>query len=375
MECDSCGQMLPEQAKFCFRCGATIDTLPSPVSSAAPIPIPERGLRRLMIIKMAALVIVFVPVAAIVIVSINTKRSGDKEINPQEQQKLAEQKKRDAEVAAFNNMTAAQHIEQAELALKPGVSLEVIDEALRHVDAISPSAPEAVRSKALGQKLNLARTKLVQADEKKAQQAMEENILRSARTTARQEFINGLRESIRNIGIDASVSEVNGQLVIISDAFKLKPDRDDFIRQTFGSRTRQGLCTMGFKSYAVRTGVIFGNGDEYSLGCPETKEARAARLESERSERQKYADGLQNDLRRGMPGEDIQVTQRGTELVLTGSYARYLGPESRAMWQAMFNDKERSKLCGIGFSGFRQRADPNSTGMFISFGCRTRSNE
>jgi hypothetical protein len=75
-------------------------------------------------------------------------------------------------------------------------------------------------------------------------------------------YLEQLRDSYRNRGVEASVSDVDGQLSIVSDAFKLKPDRDEFIRLTFKPSYRQSLCKLGFKSYAVKSGVMFGDGED-----------------------------------------------------------------------------------------------------------------
>lgn len=70
----------------------------------------------------------------------------DKSIATEEQGKL------DAE-ANFKNMTSAQHIQQARLALEPGATLAAIDEGIRNLDAIPASAPEAAAAKAFKRKL------------------------------------------------------------------------------------------------------------------------------------------------------------------------------------------------------------------------------
>jgi hypothetical protein len=46
-------------------------------------------------------------------------------------------------------MTPTEHIEQAKLALRPGATSAAIQDGLRHLRAIPPSAPEAVRAKTL----------------------------------------------------------------------------------------------------------------------------------------------------------------------------------------------------------------------------------
>jgi hypothetical protein len=194
---------------------------------------------------------------------------------------------------------------------------------------------------------------------------LKEQILNDARKTARKNYIGNMRGIFRENGVDASISDIDGELVIVSDLFKAKPNRDEILQRQFGPSVRQNLCTMGFNTLALKSGVLFGDGDEYSL-CPETKEAREARLQDEFSARQKYIGSLQL-------GEGIQATQEHNEIVLTGSFAKDLSPQMmRAMWASKFDDQTKSNLCGIGFRGLRERTDARSRGTFISFGCGSR---
>jgi len=78
-----------------------------------------------------------------------------RKLTPQETQ-LAREKEQRAEIAKFNAMTPAQHIERARLALKPGASGDAIAEGLRHLKAIKASAPESGRARALERDLTRA---------------------------------------------------------------------------------------------------------------------------------------------------------------------------------------------------------------------------
>jgi hypothetical protein len=199
---------------------------------------------------------------------------------------------------------------------------------------------------------------------------VKQQIISDARKTARENYIHGLREAFRNNGADASVSDTDGELAIVSDALKLKPDRDQLMRQQFGPTVRRSLCTMGFKTIALKSGVILGDGDSYSLGCPETKAETESRRQEERSARQKYVDDLQRDFNTDSQQEEIHVSERGNELILTGRFAKGTSPGMlRAMWTAKFVDQAQENLCGIGFRGLRLRGDVDSSGTFISFGC------
>ena len=127
---------------------------------------------------------------------------------------------------------------------------------------------------------------------------------------------------------------------------------------------------MGFKTFALKSGVIFGDGDTYSLGCPETKEEKEARLEQGRSARQQYVNDLQAKFNRDPDFRNQRVEDQNNELVLTSPAANDLTPAMiRANWGAMFTGDARKNLCGIGFRGLRVQGTVNDTCTFISFGC------
>jgi hypothetical protein len=195
-------------------------------------------------------------------------------------------------------------------------------------------------------------------------------ILNDARKTARENYISTVSEAFRDGGTDASISDIDGELVIVSDLLKLKPNRDEVLRRQFGPAVRRDLCKIGFKTLALKGGVLFGDGDEYSLGCPETKEQKEARLSEQRTARQKYADDLQRTFNSDPQGHGVQMAEGNNELLLTAEFVRGVSPQMiRTIWASKFSDQEKKNLCTIGFRGLRLRADVNSPGTFMSFGC------
>ena len=167
---------------------------------------------------------------------------------------------------------------------------------------------------------------------------LKQKILDEVQTPGRMTYINGLRESFRNAGFDASVSDLHGDLTVVSDALKLKPDRDEFVRRLFGPAVR---------------------------GCREGKEEKAARLDGDRTARENYVDEL-----RGKLGSNMNLQELNNELVLTSASANDLTPAMiRANWGAMFTGEAGKNLCSIGFRGFRVGGTVNDTSTFISFGC------
>lgn len=172
MQCTSCGQTLPERAKFCLRCGTEVSAPMSSRAIAAPQSIAgqvgsaagtvtREFLRAGPKVWIAVVIFVLVLVVLSFLDSSNNNKSEKQREEQQKQQQVAEQKKRDAEVAAFNVMTPSQHIERALLAAKPDATLDAINEAIRNLDAIPVSAPEAATAKALKRKLAISKARLV----------------------------------------------------------------------------------------------------------------------------------------------------------------------------------------------------------------------
>ena len=186
-----------------------------------------------------------------------------------------------------------------------------------------------------------------------------------------------MREVLRNQGVDASILESDGAMIIVSDLLKLKPDRDELMRHAFDRTYRKALCTSGFKTVQLKSGVILGDGDEYSLGCPETKEERMARLQAEQSERQDFVTSLQRDFNSDSEGAaGMRVEQQGDELILTGSSENGEVPPSvlRALVTSGIDEGTKAKLCSVGFRGARARSYPHSSGVYVSFECRNDAN-
>lgn len=177
------------------------------------------------------------------------------------------------------------------------------------------------------------------------------SVLNDAKQAARERYVNKMQAEFRNEGVEATISDLDGAMVVVSDALKLKPDRDRLMRSAFNPAYRRALCTAGFKTVEFRSGAIFGDGDTHSLGCPGTKEERESRLEAQRSQRQAFVDKLQASLNSGAESEgDIQVEQGADVLILTGASAKDVPPKMfRSMFEAEFGDGSDNKLCSVGF--------------------------
>jgi hypothetical protein len=195
----------------------------------------------------------------------------------------------------------------------------------------------------------------------------EEKFLNDARKTAREKYISDMHDLFFDNGFDASIRDDNGQLVITSDTFKLKTDRDYIMRQTFPAATRRKFCEIGFKTVNLRSGV-FSDSHVYSMGCPETKEEKEMRLQQERAARQRFINNVQNGFNNDPYTKELQIADINNELVITYPPSKYTSPaQFRDMMAASLSTEN---LCKIGFKGIRVRAGAKSAGTFTSFGCR-----
>jgi PAS domain S-box-containing protein len=79
-----------------------------------------------------------------------------KQYSPEQKHLVAAEKEKREAATRFSAMTAAQHIEMAKLALRPGATSDVIAEGQRHLRAIPASAPEAALGKNLQRDLSKA---------------------------------------------------------------------------------------------------------------------------------------------------------------------------------------------------------------------------
>jgi hypothetical protein len=188
--------------------------------------------------------------------------------------------------------------------------------------------------------------------------------LTEARKTAREHYIENTQRMFTRGGSHTSIFEVNDELVIVSDSLKEKSDRDWFMRQSFDRPSRNGLCALGFKDVKLSSGVVFGDDGIYGLGCPETSDERAAKLQK----RAEFANGLQSDFKSGDPDiQDTVVAQTNDELVFTAPWMKGMTPAMiRASWAKR---GQPENACSLGFKGERYKTSSNDRGTFIPYNC------
>jgi hypothetical protein len=197
-------------------------------------------------------------------------------------------------------------------------------------------------------------------------------IQNDAMKAARAKYVDKMQDEFRNEGVDATISDSDGELIIVSDALNLKPNRDQFMRTTLDAAYRRNLCVAGFRTVKLTSGVLFGDGDTYSMGCPESKEERQARLGALKGQRQQFVEQLQNSFSSDpeVAALGIRVEQAVDELIMTAPSSANVSPKLlRSVVSSEFGDGSSNKLCGVGFHGLRVRSSPSSNGTFISFDC------
>jgi hypothetical protein len=189
-----------------------------------------------------------------------------------------------------------------------------------------------------------------------------------ARRTARRNYVIKMQQEFDAEGIDATISDFEDDVVVVSDQLKTKANRDKLMR-VFDPAYRRALCSAGFKGLKLKSGYVFGEGESYSLGCRDTDNERSTRLQAEQSQRQEFVDNLQGGLQRSGI-DDIRVALSGHKLVLTGSSAKDVPPRAlRALIQQVA-DEDRAKLCSIGFSSVQARSNISSTGIIVPLSCK-----
>lgn len=187
--------------------------------------------------------------------------------------------------------------------------------------------------------------------------------LTEARKTAREHYTEKMQRIFTREGIHASIFEVNDELVIVSDSLKEKSDRDWFMRQSFDRPSRNGLCALGLKDVKLSSGVVLGDDGIYGLGCPETNDERAIRLQK----RAEFVNGLQSDFKSDPDLQDNVVAQTNDELVITAPSLKGMTPEMIRALSAKNGQPENA--CSLGFKGQRWKTSSNDRGTFIAYHC------
>jgi hypothetical protein len=83
--------------------------------------------------------------------------------------------------------------------------------------------------------------------------------------------------------------------------------------------------------------VILGDGDEYSLGCKESKEESDTRLAFELRAREQYVAALQADLDNNPQTQGSRVEEQNADLIITASFIKGISPQQmRIRGKAMF---------------------------------------
>ena len=190
------------------------------------------------------------------------------------------------------------------------------------------------------------------------------------RQEARRTYIANMRETLRSSDSDATVADVDGNLIITSAQLEHRSERNQFVSQTFNHEYKKSLCTLGFNTIEVRSSVILGSGDVYSLGCKQEKQEVEAQAESNRLARIKFAKDIQEKLGGTSHSSNIVFAANGSELVLIMPGSKQLSLQGmRASFTALMTPDARRGACEIGFTGMRVKDSSTDRGSFISYSC------
>src|SRR5581483_8453520 len=151
----------------------------------------------------------------------------------------------------FEHMTAAGHLRAA----KSAIEEQAFDTALRHLNAVSASAPEGI---ALRRKLAAAQQKAAAAE--RAQQA---------RAEMQRAAVRELEQNLRNMGFDVSVAQSMNpsEITIASRGFDDPDRRAWFVTFLHGPNSPvAATCAAGIQTVRLKgPGVFFGFSDQFSL--------------------------------------------------------------------------------------------------------------
>jgi len=160
--CNACGQQVPDGSAFCNNCGAPVANVATPALSTNYRIVSKKKTNK----RGGCLLVLLGSIILTAIVS-NLPNSSTRSIDTDKAKRVEEQKARDE--VKFGAMTPAQHIKQAEDALRPGATTNAISEGFQHLKAIPQSAAESARAKLVEQRLikarNAATAKLVETFE------------------------------------------------------------------------------------------------------------------------------------------------------------------------------------------------------------------
>src|SRR5262249_47150382 len=128
-----------------------------------------------------------------------------------------QQKKAEADAAAFTDMTSAQHLAAAQQAWKPDATVDQLDDALHHLKAIPPSAIESTKAKAIEQKIIVLKSKRQQeAANAKAAEARNTALAEAkVKRVLRDQMAKDIENSMLDEGYNVDVSALGNDHTLL----------------------------------------------------------------------------------------------------------------------------------------------------------------
>jgi TPR repeat protein len=167
---------------------------------------------------------------------------------------------------AFNAMTPAKHLIEAQSALRAGLYTE----ALAHARAIT-TGPEVSEARKIEQEVSNARE--VGAQMLQGAREAEAQRLQAARSAeeSRRVALNDLQRELKNLGYDLTVAQSDqlNEVLITSKDFGETDHRVRFLSFLRGRNSpTTGVCLSGFQNVRLKdSSSFFGFSEVYSLDC------------------------------------------------------------------------------------------------------------
>jgi len=179
---------------------------------------------------------------------------------------------------AFAQLSPQEHLDKARALLGQIVRVgnhifeppqTSVDEAMKHLSAIAPSAPEFKKAQQLRQQYEAAQKKREEENSRLQTAAASKQAAQEAAQNSRKMYAQVVQRQLNDSGIDITVwvsDQQTDELVMDSDLFKDTENRVEFL-QNILPRRRRDLCALKFRQVRLIRGGFLSIGDAYSVGC------------------------------------------------------------------------------------------------------------
>jgi hypothetical protein len=212
VRCWHCGHQVADSSSVCSWCGARL--FPN-VVTGYPNETAVVASRQSM--KWPTWIKVVSVLAVILLAEITTKLENQRSDDDANRKAAALNEHEREAKAAFDKMTPAQHLEQAQPALQPNPTDDQITEALRHLKAIPSAAPEDAKAKTLEQRLMALQKKRQDQSARARWQAEKDLAVLQAKLkrTLRDKMAKDMENSLLDEGFNVDVSAIGDDHTVL----------------------------------------------------------------------------------------------------------------------------------------------------------------